>query len=172
MNGSWVIARTSKSLTQRLTHTHINTHTHTNAGNNNKRRSKLASGINMTPMLVYQKSPTSADPSYGMVPNNKPHAFGCVGSFRHHMKSDIQKHEVNCFFLLCSKELSSQLSAIKQLSTHWILLLDIAGSVAKLLQSTWNLKFVRNLNFQYLGGIFCVEFQKNTSDPKNLPRPK
>ena len=41
---SWVITRTNKWLTHRLTHTR--THTHTDAGNHNDRRPKLASGKN------------------------------------------------------------------------------------------------------------------------------
>ena len=44
LNGSQVIARTSKWLTHRLTHTH--TDTHTDAGDDNTRRQKLASGKN------------------------------------------------------------------------------------------------------------------------------
>ena len=44
LNGSRVIARTSKWLTHRLTHTHTRTHTHTAAGDDNTRRPKLASG--------------------------------------------------------------------------------------------------------------------------------
>ena len=44
LNGSRVIAWTSKWLTHRLTHKHTRTHTHTDAGDDNTRRPKLASG--------------------------------------------------------------------------------------------------------------------------------
>ena len=46
LNGSQVIAWTSKWLTHRLTHTRGHKHTHTDTGNDNTRRPKLASGKN------------------------------------------------------------------------------------------------------------------------------
>ena len=41
LNGSRIIARTSKWLTHRLTHTHRHTHTHTDAGDDNTRRPRV-----------------------------------------------------------------------------------------------------------------------------------
>ena len=46
LNGTRVIARTSKWLTHRLTHAHTHTDTHTDAGDDNTQGPKLASGKN------------------------------------------------------------------------------------------------------------------------------